>query len=196
MTASIRFAGADDGGAIASIYAPAVIERATSFEYEAPDAAEMGRRVVGVQQRTPWLVYEEDGDVRGYAYAGAHRDRAAYQWSVDVSAYVADTAHRRGVARRLYTALFDLLVLQGFVNAYAGITLPNAASEGFHAAMGFRPVGVYRGVGWKFGRWHDVVWLVRELAPRTDDPTPPTPLPQLRDTAAVAALLRDGRPLR
>jgi phosphinothricin acetyltransferase len=196
VTATIRFAGVDDGAALAAIYAPGVVERATSFEFEPPDAAEMARRVAVVQQRTPWLVYEVGGDVLGYAYASAHRERLAYQWSVDVSAYVADAAHRRGVARGLYAVLLDLLVLQGFVNAYAGITLPNAASEGFHAAMGFRPVGVYRGVGWKLGRWHDVVWLERELAPRGAEPKPPTPLPLLRDTAPVAALLRGGRPVR
>ena len=190
MTATIRFAGTDDGAAIAAIYAPAVVERATSFEFEPPGAAEMARRVAVVQQRTPWLILEERGEVLGYAYAGGHMDRPAYQWSVNVSAYVADSAHRRGVARRLYTVLFDLLVLQGFVNAYAGITLPNAASEGLHAAMGFQPVGVYRGIGWKFGRWHDVMWLERELAPRVADPKPPVPLPLLRNHAAVAALLR------
>jgi phosphinothricin acetyltransferase len=185
----IRFAEPTDGPALAAIYAPAVIDRSTSFEYVPPDAAEMARRAARIMERTPWLVLEEKGDVLGYAYAGAHGERAAYQWSVDVSAYVADRAHRRGVARRLYETLFELLLHQGFVNAYAGITLPNAASEGFHAAMGFTPVGVYHQVGWKFGRWHDVIWLERPLRSRPPEPVPPVPLPAIRDTDAVRAII-------
>jgi L-amino acid N-acyltransferase YncA len=192
----IRFAEPADGAALAAIYAPAVTERSTSFEYVPPDAAEMARRAARVMERTPWLVLEEEGDVLGYAYAGPHSERAAYQWSVDVSAYVADRAHRRGVARRLYRALFELLLHQGYVNAYAGITLPNAASEAFHAALGFTPVGVYHEVGYKFGRWHDVIWLERPLRSRPVEPAPPLPLSAVRDTDAVRAILLDGRRAR
>ncbi len=192
MTA-IRLAGPADGAALAAIYAPAVTDRSTSFEYVPPDGADMARRVAQVMERTPWLVLEEADEVLGYAYAGRHGERDAYQWSVDVSAYVADRAHRRGVARRLYEVLFELLLHQGYVNAYAGITLPNAASEGFHGAMGFAPVGVYHEVGYKFGRWHDVIWLERPLRPRPLEPRPPVPLPAIRDTDAVRAIIRGGR---
>jgi L-amino acid N-acyltransferase YncA len=172
----IRMATAADGERLAAIYAPAVTERATSFELTAPDAAEMGRRVTLLTARTPWLVLEEEGQVRGYAYASPHRERPAYQWSVEVSAYVDASTHRAGHGRALYTALFDILTAQGFANAYAGITLPNPASVGFHKAMGFEEVGVYRGVGHKLGRWHDVIWLHRPLAPKRDDAEPPRPL--------------------
>ncbi|MDF1506318.1 GNAT family N-acetyltransferase, partial [Roseisolibacter sp. H3M3-2] len=184
MTAGalIRLARPDDGAALAAIYAPAVVGRATSFETEAPDGDEMAARVARVLARTPWLVLALDGAVAGYAYASPHRDRAAYQWSVEVSAYVADTAQRRGAARALYAALFDLLARQGFRNAYAGITLPNDASVGLHVAVGFAPVGVYRGVGYKCGAWHDVAWYARALAPHDDAPAPPL---------ALAALLAD-----
>jgi phosphinothricin acetyltransferase len=176
----IRLATADDAEAIAAIYRPAVTDKPTSFELEPPDGAEMARRVEKTLARTPWLVYDDDGAVLGYAYASAHRERAAYQWSVDVSAYVRDDAQRRGVARALYTSLFDVLALQGFRNAYAGVTLPNDASVGFHRAMGFTPVGVYRGVGYKLGAWHDVAWFERPLAPRVAEPPPPVPLDRLR----------------
>lgn len=176
---TIRFATPDDGPALAEIYRPAVVERPTSFELEPPDAAEMARRVEKIAGKFPWLVYERDGSVIGYAYASQHRDRAAYQWSVDVSAYVSIDAHRGGIGRALYSALFDILVEQGFINAYAGITLPNPASERFHRAMGFTDVGVYHHVGYKLGRWHDVLWLERALQPAGENPPPALPLTAL-----------------
>ena len=182
-----------DGEALASIYAPAVRDFATSFELEPPDGAEMARRVERITARTPWLVCERAGTVIGYAYAGPHRDRAAYQWSVEVSAYVSASAHRGGVARALYTSLFAVLALQGFRNAYAGITLPNPASVGFHEAMGFTRVGVFRGIGYKFGAWHDVLWLERRLRERDASPEPPVSLPKVRESAAFLSALEGGR---
>ena len=149
----------------------------------------MARRVARVLERTPWLVWESDGRVLGYAYASSHRDRAAYQWSVEVSAYVHVQARRIGVARMLYTSLFAALAVQGFRNAYAGITLPNPGSVGFHTAMGFTPIGVYRGIGYKHGAWHDVGWYERPLAPRDVDPPLPAPLPVCRDLAAFRKAL-------
>ena len=192
MSATLRFARADDGPALAAVYAPAVVERATSFEVDAPDGDEMARRVAAIQPRTPWLVCEHRGGVVGYAYASPHRDRAAYQWSVDVSAYVHADAHRAGVARGLYAALFEILVRQGFRNAYAGMTLPNAGSEGMHRAAGFSPVGVYRRVGYKLGAWHDVLWMERRLAPHEAPVTAPMPLDALRADATGAALVDEA----
>ena len=194
MNPCIRLATPADGSALADIYAPAVRERATSFELEAPDAAEMARRVTRLTAHTPWLVCEHRGAAVGYAYASPHRDRPAYQWSVEVSAYVHPDAHRAGVARALYTALFAVLTRQGFRNAYAGITLPNDASVAMHRALGFTDVGVYRGVGHKLGAWHDVAWLERALAPRTAHAAPPVPLVELRATPELDALLALGLP--
>ena len=195
MPPPIRLATPADAPALAAIYAPVVAETVISFELHPPDAAEMARRVERTLARTPWLVCERAGEVLGYAYAGAHRERAAYQWSVDVSAYVRPDARRCGVARALYASLFVALVVQGFRNAYAGVTLPNAASERLHAAAGFTPVGVYRGVGYKLGAWHDVGWYERPLAPRVAEPPAPVPLPELRASAALAEALRAGVPL-
>ena len=170
----VRLAKPDDGAAVAEIYRPAVVERATSFEIDPPDAQAMATRIESCLVRFPWLVAEKEGAVVGYAYASAHRTRPAYQWSVDVSAYVSNRAHRQAIGRTLYEALFRVLALQGFRNAYAGVTVPNEASEGFHRALGFTPVGIYRGVGYKLGRWHDVLWLERALASRDDTPPVPT----------------------
>lgn len=162
--ADIRLAAPADAAALAAIYAPFVTHGATSFEVDPPDAEEMARRIERVMAWTPWLVCEHQGEPVGYAYASKHRERAAYQWSVDVSVYVRADARRAGVADGLYASLFAVLVLQGFRNAYAGIALPNPASVAFHTAAGFRPVGVYQGVGYKLGAWHDVAWFERALA--------------------------------
>jgi L-amino acid N-acyltransferase YncA len=187
MTLRIRTARPDDAEPIASIYAPAVSDRATSFELTPPDPAEMGRRIVSILQRVPWLVCESSDGVLGYVYAAVHRERAAYRWSVDVAAYVAARAQRRGVARALYTALFEILSLQGYRNAYAGITLPNPASVAMHEAMGFERVGIYHRVGYKFGQWHDVAWFQRELAPHVLEPPEPTAFAALANGAEVQA---------
>ena len=192
MSVLIRLAVPDDGPALADIYRPAVTDSSISFELEPPDGEEMARRVLRLLERTPWLVWESDGKVLGYAYASPHRDRAAYQWSVEVSAYVHAQARRLGVARTLYTSLFAALVVQGFRNAYAGITLPNPGSVGFHTAMGFTPIGIYRGIGYKHGAWHDVGWFERPLAPRGVDPPLPVPLSKCRDQEAFRNALDTG----
>lgn len=195
MSAIIRLATTDDGPVLAAIYEPAVTQHTTSFELEPPDGAEMARRVERILTRTPWLVCECESGVVGYAYASAHRDRWSYQWSVEVSAYVATSAHRMGVGRALYTSLFAVLVAQGFRNAYAGITLPNPASVRLHEAVGFTTVGTYRGIGYKFGAWHDVLWLERALAPRTADPPAPVPLPVISRQPSFRQALAAGLPL-
>ena len=193
MTRLFRLARDDDAAAIASIYAPSVTERSTSFELVPPDAAEMARRLEAVRRQYPWLVCETADGVAGYAYATAHRDRAAYRWSVDVSTYIAESAQRQGIARALYSRLFSILVLQGYRSAYAGITLPNPASVELHKAMGFREVGIYHGVGYKFGRWHDTMWLGCAIAEHSVDPAEPIALPVLfgepKSKAAIDAIL-------
>lgn len=189
MSRTFRFARDGDADAIADIYAPSITERATSFELTPPDAEEMRRRTRAVQQQFPWLVCETSEGVVGYAYASAHRDRAAYRWSVDAAAYIHDRAHRQGIASALYARLFEILVLQGYRGVYAGITLPNPASVEFHKAMGFRQVGIYHDVGYKLGKWHDTIWLERSLADHIVDPPEPVALPELlRDKQATAAI--------
>ena len=192
MTTLIRLARPADSAMLADIYRPAVMNSAISFELEPPDGAEMQRRVTQVMARTPWLVCERDGVVHGYAYASRHRERPAYQWSVDVSAYVSSDARRTGVGRALYTSLFAALVVQGFRNAYAGVTLPNAASVGLHTSMGFTPVGVYREVGYKNGAWHDVAWFERALAAHDREPQAPRLLGDCVGSAEFEAALHAG----
>ena len=200
MPATIRLAEAGDAAAVAAIYAPFCEATAVSFEDRAPSAAEMATRILGLAPRLPWLVLDADGVIAGYAYASQHRDRAAYGWAVDTSVYVAPEYRRGGVARALYTTLFDVLRSQGYFKAYAGITLPNPASVGLHEAVGFQAVGVYRGVGYKLGAWHDVAWYGLALQAERPDPAHPVPLTRIHGSPewreAVARGLRYYRPGR
>jgi len=193
MGLAIRLAREGDAGSVASIYAPSVADRATSFELTPPDAVEMKRRIATVLDAYPWLVCESSQTVIGYCYATAHRERAAYRWSVDVAVYVRDDLQRHGIAKALYTRLFQVLALQGYRNAYAGITVPNPPSLALHKAMAFQEVGVYHQVGYKFGQWHDVAWLERPLANHVLDPPEPVALSTLflgeRTKAAIELLL-------
>jgi L-amino acid N-acyltransferase YncA len=190
--ATTRLARADDAAQVQAIYAPVVRDTAISFEIEPPGVAEVRRRIQDVLAVLPWLVREHDGQVLGYAYAARHRQRRAYQWSVEVAVYVAERARGGGVGRSLYLPLFELLAAQGLVSAYAGITLPNPASVGLHEALGFTPVGVYRDAGFKHGAWHDVGWWQRRLREPAVPPAPPTPLPAMPDVAVRAALAGGG----
>lgn len=168
----IRLAHLADAEAIREIYAPSIREGAISFEYEVPTMEEMQRRIHEVLRWAPWLVFEERQRVLAYAYASRHRERAAYQWSVETSVYVHPDGRRRGLARQLYIELFERLRKQGFYGAYAGVTLPNPASVSLHESLGFKPVGIYEKVGYK-GAWRDVGWWQLELAPRVGEPIPP-----------------------
>jgi phosphinothricin acetyltransferase len=136
----------------------------------------MRQRITKVLENYPWLVWEEDSQIIGYVYACAHRERAAYRWSVDTAVYVRPQNHRRGLGRTMYTELFRVLVSQGYINAYAGVTLPNPASVRLHESMGFEPVGVYRQVGFKCNAWYDVAWFQKLLQPRPAAPALPTRL--------------------
>jgi L-amino acid N-acyltransferase YncA len=170
---TIRMARESDGSAILAIYAPFCEKSAVSFETIAPFPEEIARRIRETLSKFPWLVAESEGKVAGYAYASSHRQRAAYRWSVETTVYVSDGQRRDGIGRALYQNLFALLRRQGFFNAFAGITLPNPASVGFHEALGFKPVGVYRKVGYKMGTWHDVGWWQLELQPHGIEPKEP-----------------------
>jgi L-amino acid N-acyltransferase YncA len=177
---NIRLADPDrDAEAVAAIYRPAVEASIASFEELAPSATEMASRMRATLARTPWLVMEDGEAVVGYAYAGPHRERPGYRWSVDVSVYVAAGRHGEGVGRALYDELIPLLRRQRFVNAYAGIALPNPASVALHRSIGMELIGVYERVGWKFGAWHDVAWYGMRLAEPDGQPPEPVSLPKV-----------------
>jgi len=197
MSAVIRAASRDDADQIAAIYAPSVTQAVTSFELEPPGATEMARRLAATLEVYPWLVCDRGGEILGYVRAGRFHDRAAYQWAVEVSAYMRGDMRRTGLGRALYTSLFAVLVHQGFCTAYAGVSLPNPGSVGLHESMGFVPVGVYRAAGYKMGGWHDVGWWQRPLVPLPlpHDPPPPRPFPLVTCDPEYPACLAQGAPL-
>jgi L-amino acid N-acyltransferase YncA len=165
MTSKIRFATSADASAILEIYGPFCEDSPISFETVRPTVAEMECRIRNTIERFPWLVCEKGNEVLGYAYAGPHRERAAYRWSVDVAIYISEKCRAQGFGTALYTALFELLRIQGYFKAYAGITLPNSGSLRLHQRLGFEPVAIYKKVGYKTGAWHDVSWWELILRP-------------------------------
>jgi len=188
-----RIATIEDAPEIAAIYAPYVDETIISFETEVPDGGEIARRIERIGGHYPWLAATFDGRVVGYAYACENRSRLAYRWSVDAAVYLDPTAHRRGIGRGLYERLFALLRELGYVNAFAGISLPNAGSVGLHEAMGFTLIGVYRNVGYKLGAWRDVGWW--QLALADPPPDPPEPMPFASFDADHVVRILAGSPL-
>ena len=169
----IRTATAGDAPQIAAIYRPFCEDSCVSFEIQAPGPAEIASRIAEVTRKLPWLVDESAGTIRGYAYASPHRQRAAYRWAVEVTVYVHADERGKGVGRALYTELFERLRMQGLFKAYAGILVPNEASQAFHESMGFTLVGIYRRIGYKLGSWRDVGWWQLSLQPETDAPAEP-----------------------
>ena len=176
-----------DAGAIAEIYLPYVRDTAISFETVPPSVGEMRSRLTSTLTHLPWLVVTEHERVKGYAYASPHRARDAYRWCADVSVYLDSSIHHRGYGRRTYIALLNLLVAQGYINAYAAIALPNPASVGLHEALGFTPVGTFHRVGFKHNTWWDVGWWHRPLADPPAPPPEPRPWSQLSDQTVNAA---------
>lgn len=160
----IRTATPNDAAAVAAIYGPIVQYTTISFEIDPPDAAEMRARIEKTLATLPWLVAEDAaGVVCGYVYASKHKERAAYQWSVDTTVYVRDDMRGQGVGRALYARLLPLLSELGYCQAFAGVALPNVGSVGLHEALGFTPIGVYSNVGFKHGAWRDVGWWQKSL---------------------------------
>jgi L-amino acid N-acyltransferase YncA len=173
MELRIRPVALTDAAAILDIYSPYIKNTVMTFETQIPSVEEFAARIDGIRSRYPYLVCEAGGKVAGYAYASQHQARSAYRYSVDVSIYVAPKHHHKGVGKALYRSLFDALKGYDFYTAYAGITVPNEASVGLHKGFGFHEVGTYHNVGYKMGRWLDVVWLEKPLkaydAPAEDE---------------------------
>ena len=174
-----------DAEAIASIYAPYVTDTVISFEDVPPTPAEMAERIDRLTNTHAWVVAEDAGEVLGYAYACPHRERAAYRWTTEVTVYVDPRHQRRGAGRALYQALLETLADHGYRVALAVIALPNDASVGLHEACGFKPMGVYRGIGFKQGTWWDVGWWQLDLVmPDGSAPAEPEPPPACADATS------------
>ncbi len=173
----IRDALPTDAENLLNIYRPFIEDTAVSFETTIPSTTEFEDRVIDTLLKFPWLVYEIGGRIAGYAYAGPHRSRCAYNWSVEATVYIDVKFRRQGIGTALYTELFELLIKQGAVNVFAGITLPNPGSIGLHESLGFSQIGVYKNIGYKHAKWWDVGWWQLSLqSPKNPKQLTPYPL--------------------
>ena len=160
----IRIATEADVPQMLAIYAPYILTTTYTFEYTVPSEEEFLRRFRDITARFPWLVWEEDGQILGYAYGSAPFERAAYSWCAEDSVYLRPEAQGRGIGKRLCRALEKILTYQGYRQVYAIITSENQTSLEFHKKLGYTPCGHFPKCGYKFGRWLEVTWLFLELS--------------------------------
>lgn len=184
--ASIRPATSADSAAILAIYVPYVNETAISFEEPAPTLAEFTARVASICAEYPYLVAEENGEIVGYAYAHRHKERAAYGWNAELSVYLAPAAQGKGLGKALYGALMAILARQNVRNVYGCVTMPNEKSTALHHSLGFTDAGVWHASGFKHGKWRDVAWFEKTIAPLSVPPEPFVPVTALDSTAVDA----------
>ncbi len=175
----LRIVKPEDAFEILAIYSPYIENTSFTFETETPSVEQFADRIQTYLQTWPWLVCESDGIVVGYAYAARHRERTAYQWSIESSVYIHNDFQKKGIAAALYTALFDILKLQGFRNVYAVINLPNDKSVALHEKLGFKWFATYEEVGFKLGKWKNVGWWRLIINEFGMEPKAPIPFSQM-----------------
>ena len=179
----IRPALEADLPAILAIYGPYILTSTATFEYEVPSLSAFTDRFRGITAQFPWLVWEEDGEILGYAYGSAPYTRPAYAWCAESSVYLAPAARGRGIGTALYAALEEILRTQGYQVLYALVTQENAASLRFHEKLGFRQMVLFPDCGFKFGRWLGLIWLDKRLRSVEIPTSAPTPWPTIRKDA-------------
>lgn len=178
----IRIAEERDIPAILEIYGPYVLNTTITFEYDVPTREEFTRRFRDITRQFPWLVYEEDGEILGYAYASAPYARAAYAWCAEPSVYLKPEARGRGIGRKLYAALEQILDCQGYQVLYTLVTQENEASLRFHERCGYRVSVLFPNCGFKFGRWLGVIWMEKRLKSVEIPSYPPISWNRIRQT--------------
>ena len=186
----IRIATEADVPEILAIYAPYVENTTVSFEYDVPCRREFMQRFYTITEQFPWLVWEEDGQILGYAYAARPFPRAAYSWDAEPSIYLCPGAKGRGIGRKLYAALEEILKIQGYQVLYAIITQENAASVAFHEKMGYEMLSLFPRCGFKHGRWLGVYWMEKRLSSVETPNSFPIPFPRLgQDIQRISDIL-------
>ncbi len=162
----IRSATVKDAEVLLNIYAYYVENTAITFEYDVPTLEEFEQRILNTLKKYPYLVIEKEGQIMGYAYAGPFKERSAYDWSAELSIYLAKDAVRCGLGRMLYEALEVEMKKRGYLNLYACIGYPIEEDEyltknsaEFHAHLGYQLVGEFHKCGYKFGRWYNMIWM-------------------------------------
>ena len=167
---TIRSAAISDADRLLEIYSYYVKNTAISFEYEVPSPEEFKSRIMHTMEKYPYFVLEDDGVIRGYAYAGVFKGRAAYDHCCEVTIYLDFDSRKRGYGRALYQALEEELGKRGVINLYACIADPISEdeyltknSEQFHQHMGYTKVGEFHKCGYKFDRWYNMIWMEKMI---------------------------------
>lgn len=184
---SIRMATEADAEEIRAIYSPYVTDTAVTFEYDVPSAAEFSRRIRNTLQRYPYLVAWDGERVVGYAYASAFHERAAYQWAAETTVYLRQDCRGKGLGKKLYLALENILKRQNMINLNACIAYTavgdahlDNASAAFHERLGYSRVARFTKCGYKFGVWYDMIWMEKLLGAHPATPDPVIPLPEIQ----------------
>lgn len=164
MKKRIRFATIDDAEKILSIYEPYIKNTAITFEYEVPSLEEFSSRIKNICKDYPYLVYEVDEKIVGYAYANRAMSRAAFNWNAELSIYIDENYRGQGAGKTLYSALLKILTHQNIVNVYALVVSPNSGSEKLHKYFGFKEIGLHHNTGYKLGKWHDLSYLCKIIS--------------------------------
>ena len=172
----MRQAAPQDAAACVTIYRPYVQDTAISWEIDVPTVEEMASRIAGLRATHEWLVLERGDQIVGFAYGQPLKRLATFQWSAETGIYLHADHRRSGGGRELYRQLLHRLTERGYRRAFAGITQPNEASNGFHRSFGFQDAGLYRRVEWKHDSWHDVAWMQLDLLGPADQNGPPGPI--------------------
>ena len=170
MQGFLRFAKEEDAQAILDIYRPYILNTAVTFEEEVPSIAAFQRRMRGIQEECPYLVYQAGEEIAGYAYANRNKARPAYRWNAELSVYIADRYIGKRLGRRLYGALIEISRLQGLINLYGVVTVPNRGSEALHEALGFQRVGLHEKTGYRMGEWRDLAWFEKKIGAQENPP--------------------------
>lgn len=163
MKIKLRMANLDDAEEILKIYAPYVRDTIITFEYEVPTIAEFRGRIKNTLENYPYIVCLINNKIIGYAYAGKHKERAAYMWNAELSVYLDKEYTKHGIGKILYKALLDILKIQNIQNVYGVVTSNNISSEKFHEYFGFNKLGIFKKTGYKFNKWHDVTWYEKNI---------------------------------
>jgi L-amino acid N-acyltransferase YncA len=186
---SIRLITESDASEVLKLYEPYVVNTIVSFEYEVPAIDEFVQRIKTNTIDYPWLVSLNNEIITGFAYASRHRYRTAYQWSAESTIYLSSGFQGKGIARVLYETLFSLLRLQGYFNVYAGVGLPNEKSVGFHKALGFEEIGIFKKIGYKLGNWHDTYWFQLQITEQVSNPPTPKKLNEILEDDAFKKIM-------
>ena len=166
----IRTVRLDDAEELLRIYSYYVENTAITFEYNVPTVDEFRKRIETITEKYPYFVYEENGKIIGYAYANTFKDRAAYDWAVEMTIYMDKDSRHKGSGKKLYETLEKALIKQNITNLYACIGYPEVEDEyltknsvGYHEHLGYRFVGEFKKCGYKFNRWYNMIWMEKMI---------------------------------